>query len=110
MATDVYKYQLTEKAGGQHTIWILCNDAPGPFNDWDEGSPHSGCLIFSSGPLKTDDVGQHCMTGGAGSIDALLLRGASWDTKVGDTGDAELFAYVNSSPYYLWELVEKTSK
>lgn len=44
MSTDVYWYELTEKAG-THTIWILVKDEPGPFNDWEEGDPISGCLF-----------------------------------------------------------------
>ncbi|MER8886815.1 hypothetical protein [Mesorhizobium sp. M0816] len=108
MATDVYKYKLVEKAGG-HTIWILCNDSPGPFNDWEEGDPQSGCLIITSGPLKTDNAGQHCMSGGAGSQEVLVLQAAAWSTNVGDTGDAELFLSQNSTTYYAWEMVEKSS-
>lgn len=110
MATDVYRYKLTEKAGGQQTIWIICKDAPGPFNDWEEGSPHSGCLIVTDGPLKTDNGGQHCMSGGGGSQEVLVLRKATWSTNVGDIGDAELFLMQHSSAYYTWELVQKSTK
>lgn len=109
MATDVYKFKLTEK-GGAHTIWVLLNDAPGPFNDWEEGNPVSDCLVVGSGPLKTEGSGQRCFSGGAGSQEVLILRSASWSTKVGDTGDAELFLYQNSGADYAWEMVEKTSK
>ena len=109
MSTDVYKYKLAEKVGS-HTIWILLKDLPGPFNDWEEGHPISDCLIVGNGPLNTDGSGQHCLSGGGGSTEVLILRGASWSTKVGDTGDAELFLYQNSTAYYTWELVEKSTK
>ena len=109
MSTDVYRYKLTEKAG-THTIWILLNDAPGPFNDWEEGKPESGCLIITSGPLKTEASGQRCFSGGGNSQEVLILRGASWSTGVGDAGDAELFLMQNSTAYYSWEMVQKSTK
>lgn len=109
MATDIYKYELTEKEG-EHTIWILLNDAPGPFNDWEEGHPISDCLVIGSGPLTTDGAGQRCFSGGGGSQEVLILRGASWSTTVADTGDAELFLYKNSTAYYTWSMIEKTKK
>src|SRR5690242_20934232 len=61
MTTDVYKYKLSEKAG-THTIWILLEDEPGPFNEWEEGKPISNCLIIGGGRLGTDGAGQHCRT------------------------------------------------
>ncbi|MER9102643.1 hypothetical protein NKH95_01710 [Mesorhizobium sp. M0848] len=109
MSTDVYRFKLTENVGN-HTILILVNDWPGPFNDWEEGKPISGCLIEGGGKLKTDDAGQHCVAAGSDTVDILILRNASWDTKPGDQGDAELFAYTNSSPYYTWELIDITQK
>jgi len=109
MSTDVYKYKLSEK-NGTHTIWILINDEPGPFNSWEEGQPISGCLIIGGGRLGTDSAGHHCRTPGDGNDEVLILRGASWSTSIGDTGDAELFAMQNSGAYYGWEMVDKTTK
>jgi hypothetical protein len=109
MSTDVYKYKLTEKVRN-HTIWILLNDVPGPFNDWEEGRPISGSLIVRNGPLKTESAGQRCFSGGGGSEEVLILRAASWSTKVGASGEAELFVYENSTAYYTWELIEKSAK
>lgn len=37
MSTDVYRYELTEKAGA-NTIWILVDDQPGPTTE-EEGEP-----------------------------------------------------------------------
>jgi len=109
MSTDVYKYKLSEQ-NGSHTIWILINDEPGPFNSWEEGEPASGCLIMGGGRLKTDDGGHHCRTPGDALDEILILRNASWSTAVGDTGDAELFLMQNSGAYYSWEMVDKTTK
>ena len=109
MSTDAYKYLLKEKSGS-HTIYILLNDVPGPFNDWEEGEPSSGCLIVGNGPIKTDNAGQHCLSGGAGSSEVLVIRGASWSSKAGDSGDAELFLYQNSTPYYTWTLTSVVTK
>lgn len=107
MSIDIYKYKLTENAGN-HTIWILLKDFPGPepFNEWQEGSPSSDCLIIGGGKPKMDNVGAHCLSPGGAPQEVLVLKGASWSTTVGTTGAAELFLMQNSSAYYMWELID----
>jgi hypothetical protein len=48
---------------------------PGPFNEWEEGTPQSDCLIVGGGRLNTDNAGQHCLGGAAQEV--LVIRGAS---------------------------------
>ena len=106
MSTDVYSYTLTEK-GGSKVLHLVLRDVPGPLNEWEE-KPPSDILVVSSGSVTTDATGQRCFSGGSSSTLALTLFKASW-SMTPDTGDAELFLYVNSSPYYTWKLTGMTT-
>ncbi|MCB1540270.1 MAG: hypothetical protein KDJ25_05280 [Rhodoblastus sp.] len=106
MSIDVFKYNLVEQPNG-HTLFVNLNDVPGPFNTWEELPPVSDVLLAESGSVKTDAAGQHCFSAGG---EIFVLRGASWSTKLKETGNAELFLMQNSGSNYSWELVEKYTK
>jgi hypothetical protein len=105
MATTVYHFELTENSGSG-IINIAANDVDGFANDWNEISPQSGLLITEAGSIKETTNGLECRGPGAGiGVNVLILKGASWSTSTGQSGDAELFLYENTSPYYAWKLL-----
>lgn len=72
-------------------------------NTW-KSSPEINCLVIDSGIVSVNDEGIACKTASTPYDPVLTLLGASWSSKVGDTGavDAQL---VNGCLPTAWALV-----
>ena len=89
-------------------LTVIVVDEIGPFNSW-KSEPDPSCLITSRGSLSAEDDGFYCNSGTAGNDTILILRDASWKSKVGDFGQAEiLLSDISDScnSNQEWELVE----
>lgn len=106
MSTDVYKFKLTEK-NGKNIVFILLRD-----DLWSEGTPKSGVFappgVGSLNPLKTEGASQiGYISDVPANHKAFILKGASWDSEVGDFGDAQLLWKAKGTEAYEWNLIEK---
>ncbi len=82
MATNYY-YELND---GDLTIKVA--DEIGPLNTW-SSEPFDNCLVIESGGVDAKPTGLICKAGVTPFNPVLTLKGASWDSAVGDEGDVE---------------------
>lgn len=78
----------------------------GPFNEWEEVG-HSGKLLVSSGMVSSTVPPIICTSAPtANAQEIVVLHGASWDSKVGDQGNAEVPLGVGTPPKQNWQLTK----
>ena len=82
MATT-YTYELNDG-----NLKILVVDELGPLNTW-SSAPTPNCLVIDSGAVDAEPFGQILKAGVSPYSPVLTLKGASWDSEVGDEGDVE---------------------
>ena len=101
---DNYYYKLND---GGVTLKVV--DEIGPFNTWEDITQPNDCIIVPSGIVTEIRSPQKlvCQSGPPDGAPVVTLYGASWATKVGDTGIAEGHLVNGCSPTS-WEMVRKT--
>lgn len=82
MATS-YHYKLND---GNLTIIVV--DELGPLNTW-SSKPAPNCLVIESGAVDKEPIGLICKAAVSPYSPVLTLKGATWDSEVGDEGDVE---------------------
>ncbi|GGC71129.1 hypothetical protein GCM10010994_32040 [Chelatococcus reniformis] len=104
VSVETYIYELTERVEPSNILVIRVKDDIGIPNTWEERPP-SNILIVSKGTVLTDGEGHHCRSG---NQEVLVIRGGGWSAGK-KSGEAELFLYHNSTPYFDWVLTKVES-
>ena len=82
MASDYY-YELNDGC-----VIVIVVDELGPANAWSSHSADN-CLVIEGGFLDVEAEGTICRAGVTPFSRVLTLKGANWDSEVGDEGDVD---------------------